>query len=132
MVAHDGGTQSRLALASHCSNSTATPPPFPQKSCTEANPLYLSGANPTTPEAGAPVLLHKVSRLVYGFPRMSLLGFSVNRGSRPLAPSAIIVSDPRWLSETFRLGRMRSASSVSARFTRAACFYLWLASRRVY
>src|SRR5215212_11387743 len=61
MVAHDGGTRSRLALASHCSNSTSTPPPFPQKSCTKANPLYLSGANPTTREAGAPVLLHKVS-----------------------------------------------------------------------
>src|SRR5215217_6292201 len=61
MVAHDGGTRSRLALASHCSNSTSTPPPFPQKSCTKANPLYLSRANPTTREAGAPVLLHKVS-----------------------------------------------------------------------
>src|SRR5215211_919299 len=61
MVAHDGGTQSRLALASHCSNSTSTPPPFPQNSCTKANPLYLSRANPTTREAGAPVLLHKVS-----------------------------------------------------------------------
>src|SRR5215218_7458835 len=61
MVAHDGGTRSRLALASHCSNSTSTPPPFPQNSCTKANPLYLSRANPTTRESGAPVLLHKVS-----------------------------------------------------------------------
>ena len=34
---------------------------FFQKSYTKANPLYLSRANPTTREAGAPVLLHKVS-----------------------------------------------------------------------